>query len=84
MKTMKYINELRAIIREKTDRCNAMERIANEMRSSRKNLTKRQLEKNVAEVRSMEKEIEKHRAYCAKAQREIDAFFAPAMKEIAA
>ena len=74
--TLEYILELHNHIIFKTERIAQLERMISIMRSTYKVMSPDQLNVAIRDVNGMKREIEEHKEYCRKAQKEVDAFFA--------
>ena len=75
----KYYNDLHQAILTRTDRMNAIERIANDIEARAKSMTLSEKLNAIQEVRSMRKEVESEKKELARMNREWRSHYAPAV-----
>ena len=74
--TLDYILNLRNAILARTEEIKHLTKLIEEMRSHYSVMAPNQLNEAIRDVVGMHKQIEAHKAFCERAQKEVDAYFA--------
>lgn len=76
--TLDYILNLRNAVLARTDEIKHLTKMIEETRGSYCVMAPNQLNEAIRDVVGMHRQIEEHKAFCEKAKKEIEAYFAPA------
>lgn len=74
--TLDYILNLRNAVLTRTEEINRLTKLIIEARGSYNAMAPNQLNEAIRDVVGMRAQIEEHKAFCEKAKKEIDAYFA--------